>query len=150
MNTDYFLTQFESKKSGRVTHLVISKNSVAGVKSVPLQKIPRTDLISAEEPLQAAILCLDNLATFIPHIHLSRKLSSGVTRTVEIWVILKGSVEVSLYDIETNLIRKIDLNANDFVVTLEGGHNYVSQQDETLVLEVKSGPYDHENDKVRF
>ena len=150
MRVEYFLTEFKNEISGRVTHQIISKEPFVGVDCVPLQKKPRIDLMAPEDPLQAAILRLDNLATFIPHVHLNRNISAKFTRTVEAWIIIQGSVEAFLYDTSANLIKSVILNANDVVITIEGGHNYVSRQDGTIVLEVKSGPYDSENDKVRF
>lgn len=152
MKSQYFLTEIKNNLSGKITHLIITREPLKdkGVISNRMPIKPRTDLVSAENPLQAAILMLGQSTTFIPHIHLDRELSSKWTRTVEAWIILQGSVEAFLYDKEEKLIQIVTLKATEIVMTIEGGHNYVSKQDETIVLEMKSGPYDQEKDKVRF
>ena len=67
----------------------------------------------------------------------------------ESWVIVKGSVEVSFFDIDGSFLEKHVLNAGDSSFTLEGGHTYEILEDDTLVYEYKTGPYTGQhNDKV--
>jgi hypothetical protein len=42
------------------------------------------------------------------------------------------------------------LSQGDAVITLRGGHNYLSLEDGTIAYEVKSGPYNPITDKRRF
>ena len=152
MTAEYHLTEIKNKISGRTTHLIITRKPLVEKdlisKRIPVQS--RIDLVPEETPLQAAILMLRQSTTFIPHIHFDREIASQWTRTVEAWIVLQGSVDALLYDKQGTLVHMVALNATEIVMTIDGGHNYVSRDDNTIVLEMKSGPYDQERDKVRF
>ena len=62
---------------------------------------------------------------------------------------MSGKVEVTFYDIDDTIVDKRILETGDLSVTLFGGHNYLILEDNTLVLEYKTGPYyGQANDKV--
>jgi hypothetical protein len=54
-----------------------------------------------------------------------------------------------MYDLDDTIIDQIILYPGDCSMTFAGGHNYVIQEDNTIVYEYKTGPYKGiENDKV--
>ena len=59
----------------------------------------------------------------------------------ESWVVIKGLVEVTFYDIDDTILDKVILNPGDVSITYRGGHNYKILSDDTLVYEFKTGPY---------
>jgi hypothetical protein len=141
-----------SKDGHNLTHLAVlreSKNLDFAMRVSEL-KAPRQDLLSPEQFLQLAIINFPLAETFIPHIHLDRELKTNQTRTLESWVILKGKVQSTLYDMRKNELGRIILNEGEILVTISGGHNYLSLQSGTTVAEFKSGPFDAEFDKERF
>jgi cupin fold WbuC family metalloprotein len=83
-------------------------------------------------------------------VHEVHKFNETETNTQECWVIIKGRVLAKLYDIDTSLLASIELSQGDAVITLRGGHNYLSLEDGTIAYEVKSGPYNPITDKRRF
>jgi hypothetical protein len=59
----------------------------------------------------------------------------------ESWVVIKGRVKCILYDLDDSVIAEPILSPGDCSITLKGGHNYESLEEDTLVYEYKTGPY---------
>jgi hypothetical protein len=83
----------------------------------------------------------------IPHVHLP------VTRTVEgtseCLVVRKGRCEVDFYDSTRRFVTTRTLKAGDILLLLRGGHGFRMLED-TILLEVKQGPFMGTRDKERF
>ena len=83
----------------------------------------------------------------IPHMHLP------VTRTVEgtseCIVVRKGRCEVDFYDSKRRHVATRPLKQGDILLLLGGGHGFRMQED-TILFEVKQGPYMGMRDKERF
>ena len=78
---------------------------------------------------------------FKPHKHIWKERKRDVIAQ-ESWVVIQGSVKCIFYDIDDTLIAEPVLYPGDSSYTLEGGHNYEIQEDNTLVYEYKTGPYE--------
>ena len=65
-------------------------------------------------------------------------------------MIVQGSVRAIFYDLDDSVITEIVLNEGDASFTLEGGHNYVILEDDTLVYEYKTGPYEGQDYDKEF
>jgi len=108
----------------------------------------RKDIINEKEFLQLSALKMSKGQTFRPHKHIWKKGEDKVIAQ-ESWVIIKGSVKCSFYDLNNSLLSEPILNVGDCSVTLAGGHTYSILEDDTLVYEYKTGPYKgQEEDKV--
>ena len=57
-------------------------------------------------------------------------------------MVVQGSVKATFYDLDDSVLTEAVLNPGDASFTLEGGHNYLILEDETLVYEYKTGPYE--------
>jgi hypothetical protein len=57
-------------------------------------------------------------------------------------VVIKGSVKCIFYDLDDTIIAEPILYAGDASFTLGGGHNYLILEDNTIVYEYKTGPYE--------
>lgn len=101
----------------------------------------RDNLIADNEFLQLSTMNLKEGQTFKPHKHIYKQRSAKVIAQ-ESWVVIKGSVKCILYDLDDTIIAEPILKAGDCSVTLYGGHNYVIMEDDTKVLEYKTGPYE--------
>lgn len=107
----------------------------------------RCDLCPPEEFLQVATFKLMEGKTFQPHKHIKKLVAHDITQ--ETWIILRGSVEMVLYDIDHRvyksgkppILERVKLQTGDCSITFRGGHNYICLEDNTLVYEVKTGPY---------
>lgn len=108
----------------------------------------RRDIVGPDEFLQLSSMKLTKGHTFKPHQHVWKDGENQVIAQ-ESWVVVNGSVECSFYDTDGTLLSKPILKQGDCSVTLGGGHNYLSLEDNTLVYEYKTGPYKgQELDKV--
>lgn len=103
--------------------------------------VGRTDLVEPGHFIQCSALLLNKGKTFQPHKHIW-KWRKGAVIAQESWVVIRGSVECTFYDMDHNIICKKILKQGDASFTLEGGHNYLILEDNTKVLEYKTGPYE--------
>lgn len=102
----------------------------------------RINLISSENFIQCSSLNLNNGTTFKPHKHIYKERTHDKQISQESWIVIKGSVKCILYDTDDTIVAEIILKQGDCSFTLHGGHNYLILEDDTYVLEYKTGPYE--------
>lgn len=108
----------------------------------------RIDLVDKENFIQCSALKLNKGHTFKTHKHIWKYKEQYVIAQ-ESWVVISGKVQCSFYDTDNKHLWTEILNPGDVSFTLEGGHNYLILEDNTLVYEMKTGPYEGQiNDKV--
>jgi len=125
--------------SDKLLHIIVRKDDlIAG----------RTDVVPGEHFIQCALLNLNEGKTFKPHKHIWKNRTRDVIAQ-ESWIVVQGSVRCTFYDIDDEIIAEPTLNIGDASFTLEGGHTYEILEDDTLVYEYKTGPYEGQKlDKV--
>ena len=101
----------------------------------------RTEVAPENQFLQLATLRMEKGKTFRPHQHIWKPTPVDRIIAQESWVIIKGSVEVSFFDTDGALLEKQVLRVGDCSMTFEGGHTYLILEDDTVVYEYKTGPY---------
>ena len=101
----------------------------------------RTEVVPADQFIQCALLNMEKGKTFAPHKHIWKERNRNVIAQ-ESWIVIQGSVKCIFYDIDDTIIAEPILNVGDASFTLEGGHNYYILEDNTLVYEYKTGPYE--------
>jgi hypothetical protein len=106
---------------------------------------PRNEIVPATEFIQGAAICTNDKDSFRPHKHIWKPFVSdynfGETKTQEFWVIMKGIIEVTLYDTDDSVLDIRILKEGDAMFTLHGGHAFTCLKDDTKVWEIKTGPY---------
>jgi cupin fold WbuC family metalloprotein len=109
----------------------------------------RTELVDSDQFIQCSFLKMNEGKTFRPHKHIWKAPNFSWFIAQESWVVIRGSVKVYYFDTEMNLLETHILKAGDASFTLEGGHTYEILEDDTLVYEYKTGPYEGQaKDKV--
>lgn len=83
----------------------------------------------------------------IPHLHLP--VVREVHGTSEVVMVRKGACEVDLYDQQKQLLASRSLGLGDIILLLNGGHGFRMSED-TVLFEVKQGPFVGMRDKERF
>lgn len=122
-----------SKKNPEVLlHLIYRKEDMVS---------GRTDIVSENNFIQCSSLNLDKGKTFKPHRHIWKERNINVIAQ-ESWVVIKGKVKCIFYDLDDTILCEPILNEGDASFTLQGGHNYLILEDNTLVYEYKTGPYE--------
>jgi quercetin dioxygenase-like cupin family protein len=81
--------------------------------------------------------------------HDHRPLERHVIGTQEVIVVRSGRCEIDLYDAGRQHIATRELAAGDVIILASGGHGFRMHED-TVLLEVKQGPYTGLDEKERF
>jgi len=116
----------------KLLHMVVRKEEI---------KSGRMDIVSEENFIQCSMLNMEKGKTFKPHKHIWKERTRNVIAQ-ESWVVIQGSVKCIFYDLDDTIIAEPILYPGDSSYTLEGGHNYLIMEDDTLVYEYKTGPYE--------
>ena len=82
-----------------------------------------------------------------PHIHLP--VVREVRGTSECILVRKGSCDIDIYDSSKRLKATRRLNTGDIALLVAGGHGFRMRED-TVLFEIKQGPYLSVMDKERF
>lgn len=101
----------------------------------------RKDIVSEENFIQCSILNMEVGKTFRPHKHIWKERTRNVIAQ-ESWIVVQGKVKCIFYDLDDTIIAERILEPGDASFTLQGGHNYLILEDNTLVYEYKTGPYE--------
>jgi hypothetical protein len=72
--------------------------------------------------------------------HFHRPVERHLTRTGEVVLVRRGRCVIDIYDNDQNLVASRELKAGDVAIMVAGGHGY-RMLEETVLLEVKQGPY---------
>lgn len=109
----------------------------------------RENLVPEDNYIQCAALKMEKDKTFPPHKHIKKERHHKEQIAQESWVVIKGKVRCKFYDIDDTLIAEPILEAGDASFTLLGGHTYEILEEDTVVYEYKTGPYEgQKHDKV--
>ena len=121
-----------SKIDNRLLHIINRLEDITG----------RNDVIPENNFIQCATLKMKKGKTFDPHKHITKNRHYPEQIAQESWVVIKCSVKCILYDIDDKIIAEPILKAGDASFTLYGGHTYSILEDNTIVYEYKTGPYE--------
>lgn len=113
-------------------------------------KAPRHGVDFVTEPTLSQQLAIINQPAgkqIARHVH--TLFPREVKYTQETLVIVKGLLRVDLYDSHKRLRDSFVLGAGDVILLVSGGHGFSILED-CLMIEVKQGPYNPDQDKERF
>lgn len=81
--------------------------------------------------------------------HVHRPLERHLVGTSEVIIVRRGLCEIDIYDDRRELIATRQLRQGDIMLMVGGGHGFRILED-TVLLEVKQGPYTGIDEKERF
>jgi hypothetical protein len=109
----------------------------------------RTNIVPENNFIQCSTLKMPNGKSFPPHKHITKERHYSEQIAQESWVVIKGCVKCIFYDIDDTIIATPTLFPGDASFTLYGGHTYEIKEDNTIVYEYKTGPYEGQKlDKI--
>jgi hypothetical protein len=73
--------------------------------------------------------------------HAHNIASREVDRTQEFIYVVTGLIKANIYDKDDKLIEEVILNPNEGLILFDGGHGYEILEEDSIVIEVKNGPY---------
>ena len=122
---------YSKVEPSKLLHIVVRKKDL---------KPGRVEVVSENNFIQCALLNMEKGKTFQPHKHIWK---SGEEQCIaqESWVVIKGKVQCTFFDINDEVLVEPILQEGDASFTLEGGHTYTILENDTLVYEYKTGPY---------
>ena len=81
--------------------------------------------------------------------HLHRPLERHIVGTSEVLVVKEGRCQMDIYDDDRRLVATRELRKGDIMLMVGGGHGFRMLED-TVLLEIKQGPYTGLDEKERF
>ena len=121
------------KDPARLLHVLVTPS---------LLETGRIAVSPAEEWLQVSVIALQGGASMNGHTHVDRPLPPVQSRpTQEAWLVLRGSLEVKLYDEDHALLDDATIEESQMLVTFRGGHSFHNAAKGTVLIEIKNGPY---------
>lgn len=81
--------------------------------------------------------------------HYHKEIERTVSNTSEVISVRLGSCNVQIYDESRKMIADRRLDMGDFVIFVAGGHGFKMNKD-TILSEVKQGPYMGNDEKIYF
>jgi uncharacterized protein with PhoU and TrkA domain len=81
--------------------------------------------------------------------HVHRALERHLIGTSEVIIVRKGRCEIDVYDDERQLVASREIRPGDIMLMTGGGHGFRMLED-TVLLEVKQGPYTGIDEKEHF
>src|SRR5712692_8313584 len=81
--------------------------------------------------------------------HVHRPLERHLVGTSEVIIVRQGCCEVDIYNDDRQLVATRELREGDVMLMVGGGHGF-RMLDDTVLIEVKQGPYTGIDEKERF
>jgi len=82
-----------------------------------------------------------------PHLHFQKKIKK--INTSEVIYIISGKLRVDFYDSRKKYLFSKILNSGDTIMLITQGHGFKIIK-ETVMIEVKQGPFNSKVDKIKF
>ena len=108
----------------------------------------RLDLSPTNELLQAGVIKLKNNIDLKKHLH--TQIVRKTKGTQEIWIVITGKIKVTFFDTNKVKISEKTLNKGDMSILYRGGHSLKCLKKNTIIYEIKNGPYKKNKDLRRF
>lgn len=81
--------------------------------------------------------------------HLHKPIERHIVGTSEVLMVKKGRCEIDVYNRVREKIATRELRVGDIVLMIDGGHGFRMLED-TVLVEIKQGPYTGIDEKERF
>lgn len=81
--------------------------------------------------------------------HVHRSIQRHLVGTSEVLIVKKGHCLIDIYNDDKELVATRDLYEGDIMLMVGGGHGFRMVED-TVLLEIKQGPYLGVDEKERF
>ena len=121
---------YSKVKSGVLLHIINRKEDIT---------IQRQDLSPEEEFLQVSCFSVGKEKKPNPHKHIEQIRTTDITQ--ESWLIVEGSIKITLYDLDDKIIKEEILKSGDCLITFRRGHYFTVLEENTKIYEYKTGPY---------
>ena len=130
-----------------VEHITWKGKPLAFIIHVEMNLEKTTFLTPPEFNLQVGFVVYPATGEIARHLH--RPLERRILGTTEVLVVKKGRCKIDIYNDDRELVATRELRAGDILLMVGGGHGFRMLED-TVLLEIKQGPYTGLDEKERF
>ena len=117
-------------------------HSIYRIKDVMDLKTEREDITVESAFLQCAVMKPTRNKTYKAHKHVIKSQSTFEFQVQEAFIVISGQVTIVIFDIDDSLLCEVVLHAGDLAVILAGGHTIKIGNINTVLYEIKTGPYE--------
>jgi hypothetical protein len=108
----------------------------------------RTTFVTPSElTLQVGYIVYQAAREIPRHVH--RRVERAIDRTAEVLFVRTGRCELDVYNDDRERVATREVRQGDLIILVGGGHGFRVLED-TVLLEVKQGPYEGTDEKERF
>lgn len=112
-------------------------------------KNKRVNLCPENEFIQVSFEKLKENRILKSHYHINNIRKTNITQ--EGWVVFRGKIRVTLFDLDKSLVKNFILKRGDCFVLFRGGHSFRNLSKNTILFEIKNGPYKNsKKDYIEF
>jgi hypothetical protein len=109
----------------------------------------RTNLTDPDKIIQSSLIKMIKFQSVPKHEHLP--IERHTKGTGEGWLILQGSFEVEIFDVDRVSVGKYFLKKFDMLIMFNGGHSLRATKRNSIMFEFKNGPFrGSDSDKIYF
>ena len=130
-----------------VEHITWKGKPLAFIIHAEMNLEKTTFLTPPEFNLQVGFVVYPATGEIARHVH--RPLERRILGTTEVLVVKKGRCKIDIYNDDRELVATRELRAGDILLMVGGGHGFRMLED-TVLLEIKQGPYTGLDEKERF
>jgi len=130
-----------------IEHITWNGKPLAYIIRAEMNPEKTTFLTPPEFNLQVGFVVYPERGVIARHIHLP--LQRHIEGTSELLVVKKGRCQIDIYNNNRELVATRGLQEGDIILIVGGGHGFQMLED-TVLLEVKQGPYTGMDEKERF
>ena len=120
----------------------VKKNKLLHIIFTPSKKNERINVSQESDFLQFCYLKVNKDSKFLPHKHFWKPNKQKKRIVQESWLVIKGSIKVTLYDLNDKILTTKVLKPGGISITYEGGHKIDVLKNNTIIYEHKTGPYE--------
>jgi uncharacterized protein with PhoU and TrkA domain len=135
------------KSMEHVEHIVHSGRTLAYIIRAEISPKKTTFLTPSDFKQQVGFVVYPAGGEIERHVHLP--LERHLVGTSEVIIVRRGRCEIDIYDDMREFVTSRELRPGDIMLMVAGGHGFRMLED-TVLLEVKQGPYTGVDEKERF
>jgi uncharacterized protein with PhoU and TrkA domain len=133
--------------SPHVEHITSGGKSLAYIIRGEIEPSKTTFLTPPELKQQVGFVVYPAGGEVRRHVH--RALERHLVGTSEVIIVRRGRCEIDIYNDDRQLVASREIQAGDIMLMTGGGHGFKMHED-TVLLEVKQGPYTGIDEKELF
>jgi hypothetical protein len=141
------MTSIEPAANEAFEHITCNDKPLAYIIRAEMTPEKTTFLTPLDFNLQLGFIVYPANGSVARHAHWP--LERNIVGTSEVLIIKKGRCEIDVYNDDRELVATRELRTGDIMMMIAGGHGFRMLED-TILIEIKQGPYTGMDEKETF